>query len=96
MNPVANRLKTNQREGAREMKITVEGEAKEIADLTVALQGQPIFKSKKDKGIGILNDDYTKLVVLNTKTDEEIAVITCDDAETSSDDIVIKMTPKYD
>lgn len=28
------------------MKITVKGEAKEIADLIVALQGHPFFKTK--------------------------------------------------
>jgi len=45
----------------------------------------------------ILSNDYTKLVVLNTHTGEEIAVITHGDTEvnTASDEIVVKLTPKY-
>lgn len=46
----------------------------------------------------ILNPNYTKLVVMNTKTGEEYAVITGGDTPitTASDDIVVKLTPRYD
>ena len=46
----------------------------------------------------ILSDDYSKLIVLNAKTGEEIAVITNADTEvtTASDEIVILLTPKGD
>ena len=46
----------------------------------------------------ILSDEYSKLVVLNLVTGEEIAVITDGDTPitTADDNIAVKLTPKYD
>jgi len=44
----------------------------------------------------ILSTDYTKIVVLNTKTGEEVAVITNELITTAMDEIVVKLTPRYD
>lgn len=43
--------------------------------------------------MGILSNKYSKLVVLDTKTNTPLAIITDEIAETASDDIVIKLTP---
>lgn len=44
----------------------------------------------------ILSEDYTKMVVLDTKTGKEIAVITNEVITTAQDSIVVKLTPRYD
>lgn len=44
----------------------------------------------------ILSEDVKKLVVLDTATGEEIAVITNDLITTARDTIVVKLTPNYD
>ena len=48
--------------------------------------------------MSILSKDYTKLVVMNIETGEEIAVITDGDTpiNTASDNIIVKLTPTYD
>ena len=43
-----------------------------------------------------LSDDFTKLVVLNAETGEEIAVVTNDEITTAEDNIVVKFTPNYE
>ena len=44
----------------------------------------------------ILNEVYTKLVVLDTATGKELAVVTDEEITTASPEIVVKLTPKYD
>lgn len=45
------------------------------------------------KGLRIFGNDYAKLTVLNTRTNEELAVITECEITTASDEIVVKLTP---
>lgn len=47
------------------------------------------------KAKGVLSDDYTKLAVVDLSTGKEIAVITNELITTASDNIVVKLTPKY-
>ena len=46
--------------------------------------------------MSVLSDGYTKMVVLDTKTGEEIAVITNELITTAQDSIIVKLTPRYD
>lgn len=50
------------------------------------------------KSGNILSELYQKLIVLNVDTGEEIAVITDNDTpiNTASDNIIVKLTPRYD
>lgn len=43
----------------------------------------------------VLSGEYTKIVVQNTVTGEEAAVIT-NDMITTADNFIVRMTPKYD
>jgi len=43
----------------------------------------------------ILSEEYTKIVVMDKETGKEIAVITNDLITTANDNIVVKLTPKY-
>lgn len=57
------------------------------------------MKVEKHEGkapIYIWGGAYTKLVVLDMAKNVELAVITEDDIDTASPDIVVKLTPKYD
>ena len=45
--------------------------------------------------ITILSEEYTKIVVMDKETGKEIAVITNDLITTANDNIVVKLTPKY-
>lgn len=46
--------------------------------------------------MNILSEDYTKVVVLDESTGKEIAVIANELITTAADNIVVKLTPKYD
>ena len=52
-----------------------------------------VLKKRGDKMY--LSNEFTKLVVMNQKTGEEIAVITNDMIDTADDDIVVRLTPSY-
>jgi len=56
---------------------------------------ESVEKDSGQKSDGILAGQYQKIVVLNLKTGEEIAVITDGDTpiNTASDNIVVKLTP---
>ena len=51
---------------------------------------------KKESLDGVLSDSYTKLVVMNYETGEELAVITNELITTASAEIVVKLTPNYE
>lgn len=44
----------------------------------------------------IMGNEYTKLVVMNLKTKEELAVVTDEEITTASQDLAVKLTPTYD
>lgn len=46
--------------------------------------------------MNVLDKDYTKLIVIDTGTGEEIAVVTNDLITTANSAIVVKLTPRYD
>lgn len=48
------------------------------------------------KPIYMWGNAYSKLTVVDTAREAELAVITEDDIDTASPDIVVKLTPKYD
>lgn len=49
----------------------------------------------KKENMTILSEEYTKIVVMDKETGKEIAVITNDLITTADDNIVVKLTPKY-
>lgn len=49
----------------------------------------------KKEPANILSGEYTKIVVQNTVTGDEAAVIT-NDMITTADNFIVRMTPKYD
>lgn len=56
-------------------------------------RGEKVQKESLD---GVLSDSYTKLVVMNYETGEELAVITNELITTASAEIVVKLTPNYE
>lgn len=45
--------------------------------------------------MSILSEDYTKLVVFDSLVNKEVAVVTNDLITTASNEVVVKLTPKY-
>ena len=43
----------------------------------------------------ILSDDYSKLVVFDTRSGREIAVVTNEFITTAEDEVVVKLTPTH-
>ena len=50
----------------------------------------------EDDGMGILSDQFTKMVVVDLSTGKEIAAVTNDLITTAGDNIAVRLTPAYD
>lgn len=62
------------------------------AALAFFVPGEEAQKPEK----GILTGQFEKIVVFNTETQEEIAVITAEAITTARDNIAVRLTPKPD